>query len=157
VAANGSTASQPRPTIAAAIIADAGKVVLVERRVSEGQPSWQFPAGAVEEGEAVEVAAVREAREEIGLIIEAEVLGERVHVAAGRTMVDVACRVVEGNASITDEEELSEFAWSSLASLPTCVPHGLSEPVQRHLDSILANCPAIPVPDRRGRLATPRA
>lgn len=156
MAANGSTASQPQPTIAAAIIADARKVVLVKRRASEGQSTWQFPAGAVEEGEAVEGAAVRKAREEIGLIIEAEVLGERVHVAVGRTMVDVACRVVEGNASITDEEQLSEFAWSNLASLPTCVPPGLFEPAQRHLDSILANCPTLPVPDRRG-LATPRA
>jgi 8-oxo-dGTP diphosphatase len=140
VTVNGNTVSQPQPTIAAAIITDAGKVLLVKRRVSEGQLSWQFPAGAVEEGEAVEGAAVREAREETGLIVEAQkVLGERVHPATGRTMVYVACRVVEGVARVTDEEELSEFAWSSLASLPSYVPHGLFEPVQRHLDSILAD------------------
>jgi 8-oxo-dGTP diphosphatase len=140
VTANGNTASQQQPTIAAAIITDAGKVLLVKRRVSEGQLSWQFPAGAVEEGEAVERAAVREAREETGMIVEAQkVLGERVHPATGRTMVYVACRVVEGVASVTDDEELSEFAWSSLASLPGYVPHGLFEPVQRHLDSVLAD------------------
>jgi 8-oxo-dGTP diphosphatase len=130
----------PEPTIAAAIIAHNGKVLLVKRRVSEGQLLWQFPAGAVEEDEAVEVAAVREAREETGLIVEAEkVLGERVHPATGRAMVYVACRVVEGNASVTDEDELSEFAWVTLASLPNYVPHGLFGPVQQHLDSILAD------------------
>jgi 8-oxo-dGTP diphosphatase len=140
VTANGSTVNQRQPTIAAAIITDAGKVLLVKRRVSEGQLSWQFPAGAVEEGETVEVAAAREAREETGLIVEAEkILGERVHPATGRNMVYVACRVVEGNASVGDEEELSEFAWSSLADLPGYVPHGLFEPVQRHLDSILTD------------------
>lgn len=138
--ASGNTASQRQPTIAAAIITDAGKVLLVKRRVSEGQLSWQFPAGAVEEGETVEAAAVREVREETGLIVETEkILGERVHPATGRNMVYVACRVVEGNASVTDEEELSELAWSSLAGLPSYVPHGLFEPVQRHLGSLLAD------------------
>jgi 8-oxo-dGTP diphosphatase len=94
----------------------------------------------VEEGEAVELAAVREAREETGMIVEAEkVLGERVHPATGRAMVYVACRVVEGNVSVNDQEELSEFAWVTLASLPIYVPHGLFEPVQQHLDSVLAD------------------
>jgi 8-oxo-dGTP diphosphatase len=138
---NGSTATDElQPAIAAAIIAHDGKVLLVKRRVREGQLSWQFPAGAVEEGEAVEMAAMREAREETNLIVEAEkVLGERVHPATGRVMVYVACRVVEGNASVTDQEELSEFAWVTLARLPDYVPHGLFEPVQLHLDSILAD------------------
>ncbi len=137
---NGSAESEPQPVIAAAIIAHEGKVLLVKRRVSEGQLSWQFPAGAVEDNESVDAAAVREAREETGLIVEAEkVLGERVHPATGRTMFYVACHVVEGNARVGDEEELSEFTWSGLASLPDYVPYGLFEPVQRHLDSVLVD------------------
>jgi 8-oxo-dGTP diphosphatase len=132
--------TEAQPAIAAAIIAQDGKVLLVKRRISEGKLSWQFPAGAVEDGETVDAAAVREAREETGLIVEADkVLGERVHPATGRTMVYVACNVVEGSAHVGDEDELSEFAWSNLASLPEYVPYGLWEPVQQHLDSVLAD------------------
>ena len=41
-----------RPGIAAAIVVHEGRVLMVRRRVSEGQLSWQFPAGEVEPGEA---------------------------------------------------------------------------------------------------------
>lgn len=56
-----------RPGIAAAIVVHDGRVLMVRRRVSEGQLSWQFPAGEVEPGEAREDAAVRETQEETGL------------------------------------------------------------------------------------------
>lgn len=39
---------------------------MVRRRVSEGQLSWQFPAGEVEPGEEREAAAVREPRRRQG-------------------------------------------------------------------------------------------
>ena len=49
-----------RPAIAAAVIINDGQVLLVRRRVKEGELSWQFPAGQVEPGETGEQAAVRE-------------------------------------------------------------------------------------------------
>jgi 8-oxo-dGTP diphosphatase len=58
------TPGSEEQAIAAAIIARGGSVLLVKRRASEGKLSWQFPAGAIEEGESPEDAAVREAREE---------------------------------------------------------------------------------------------
>lgn len=67
-----------RPGIAAAIVVHEGRVLMVRRRVSEGQLSWQFPASEVEPGEAREAAAVRETQEETGLTVEAiQLLGER--------------------------------------------------------------------------------
>ena len=130
-----------QPAIAAAIITHGRKVLLVKRRVSEGQLSWQFPAGAIEKDESAETAAVREAREETGLIVEAgSLLGERTHPSTGRVMVYVACRVVVGHADayVGDTEELSDLAWSSLDDLADYVPHGLFEPVQQHLNITLA-------------------
>ena len=56
----------PRPTIAAAVIVQGGRFLLVQRAVSEGSLSWQFPAGEVEIGETPEDAAVRETAEEAG-------------------------------------------------------------------------------------------
>ena len=59
-----------------ALIIDDGRVALVRR----GQPpllgEWSIPGGVLEVGETWAAAAVREAREETGLIVEAgELLG----------------------------------------------------------------------------------
>lgn len=127
-----------QPPIAAAVIVHDGKVLLVERRVKEGSLSWQFPAGAVERGESAGQAAIRETQEETGLTVsEVKVIGERVHPNTGRTMIYVACEVVEGNASVVDDDELVNFAWARQAELSRYVPHGFFEPVQEHLTSTL--------------------
>lgn len=131
--------SQPttdeRPAIAAAVIINDGHVLMVRRRVKEGQLSWQFPAGEVEAGESGEEAAVREAQEETGLTVRAtKDLGERVHPNTGRTMLYVACEVIDGTAYVADEEELAEVAWCDRATLTAHVPYPFYGPVQEHLD-----------------------
>jgi 8-oxo-dGTP diphosphatase len=111
---------------------------MVRRRVREGALSWQFPAGAVESGESDEAAAVRETREETGLIVNAvRLLGERVHPQTGRRVAYTVCDVVSGTARVADGEELAELAWVAHAELPAYVPHGVFEPVREHLDSAL--------------------
>jgi 8-oxo-dGTP diphosphatase len=132
--------SPPAPPIAAAVIVKNGRVLLVQRRVKEGSLSWQFPAGAVEEGESASEAAVRETREETGLTVAAsKILGERVHPATGRTMIYVACDVLNGEARVTDEYELADFAWSEGGRLAEYVPYGFYDPVQQHLDQVLSS------------------
>jgi len=128
-----------RPAIAAAIIVQDGRVLMVRRRVSEGELSWQFPAGAVEPDESNEDAAVRETREEVGLVVSsAKTLGERVHPNTGRTMVYVACDVVEGTASVVDDDELDAVDWCDAAKLAEYVPYPLYAPVQEYLSASLA-------------------
>lgn len=135
---NPPTAEDPRPPIAAAVIVDGGRVLLVRRRVEEGSLSWQFPAGEVEEGESAADAAAREAREETGLTVtESKMLGERLHPNTGRIMIYVACDVVGGTARITDDDELVELAWSNHEKLTEYVPHPFHPPVQAYLDSAL--------------------
>lgn len=127
-----------RPGIAAAIVIHENRVLMVRRRVSEGQLSWQFPAGEVEPGEAREDAAVRETKEETGLDVAAvKFLGERVHPKTGRLMSYTACAVVGGTAYVADTDELAELAWVALADIPNYVPYGLFEPVQQHLGAAL--------------------
>lgn len=124
--------------IAAAIIVKDGQVLMVRRRVKEGQLSWQFPAGEVEPGESGEEAAVRETREEVGLTVAAiEPLGERVHPATGRTMVYVACEVVDGTPYVADEDELAEVEWCDRGKLVEHVPYPLFGPVQEYVDANL--------------------
>jgi 8-oxo-dGTP diphosphatase len=113
-----------RPGIAAAIVVHEGRVLMVRRRVSEGQLSWQFPAGEVEPGEAREDAAVRKTKEETGLDVTAfKLLGERIHPATGRLMSYTACESVGGTAHVADTDELAELAWVTLAEIPQYVPH----------------------------------
>ncbi|GAA2266840.1 hypothetical protein GCM10010430_59920 [Kitasatospora cystarginea] len=126
------------PGIAAAIVVQDGRVLMVQRRVKEGELSWQFPAGEVEPGETAEEAAVRETAEEVGLRVKVvQRLGERVHPKTGRHMSYTACEVMSGDAAVVDTDELAELAWVLHAEIPEYVPYGLFEPVQAYLDATL--------------------
>jgi 8-oxo-dGTP diphosphatase len=132
------TTETKKPTISAAIIVHDGRVLMVRRRISEGELSWQFPAGAVEAGETVEEAAVRETLEETGLSVEAvKLIGDRVHPKSKRFMSYTAAKVVSGEAHVADTDELDAIAWVALAEIPEYVPYGLFGPVQEYLDEVL--------------------
>lgn len=127
-----------RPAIAAAIVVRDGAVLMVRRRMKEGELSWQFPAGEIEAGETAQDAAVREAAEETGLTVRAaKLLGERVHPKTQRLMSYVACDAVSGTAHVADTDELAELTWAAHADLPRYVPYGLFAPVQEYLDAQL--------------------
>lgn len=127
-----------KPGISAAIIVDGGKVLMVRRRISEGELMWQFPAGAIEPGEAATEAAVRETSEETGLTVKAiRLLGERVHPKTGRLMSYTACEPVAGEAHVADDDELDAVAWVAHPEIADYVPYGLFEPVQEYLDGVL--------------------
>ncbi|MGX4733133.1 NUDIX hydrolase [Kitasatospora griseola] len=127
-----------KPGIAAAIVVQDGRVLMVQRRIAEGELSWQFPAGEIEAGETPQEAAVRETAEEVGLTVKAVgLLGERVHPKTGRQMSYTACEVVSGTATVVDTEELAELAWITHEQITEFVPYGLFEPVQAYLDDRL--------------------
>lgn len=130
------------PAIAAAVIAEGGRVLLVRRRVPEGALVWQFPAGKVEPGETPEQAAVRETLEEVGLDVTAvKSLGERIHPANRRRIVYMVCDVVAGTAHAADVDEIAEVEWCGRARVAELVPFPFYGPVQDYLDDALDQPP----------------
>ncbi|MFF3848696.1 NUDIX domain-containing protein [Streptomyces sp. NPDC002328] len=130
--------SQGKAAVAAAVIVQEGRVLLVRRRVAEGALSWQFPAGKIEPEETPGEAAARETEEETGLLVTPQrALGQRVHPMTGKKIHYVACRPVGGEAIIASEGEVAGLTWAAHSEIPQYVPYGLFDPVQDYLDEAL--------------------
>ena len=108
-----------------AIIIEPPCVLLVKRAHPPIQGQWSIPGGVLEVGELVREAAVREAREETGLIVEAgELLGvfDRVLRDAERrvqyhyVLIDFLCRLVGGELRAASDAE--QVRWFTLGELP---------------------------------------
>ena len=110
-----------------AIIIEDARVLLVKRAHPPMQAQWSIPGGVLEVGELVREAAVREAREETGLIVDpGDLLGvyDRVlHHADGRVqyhyvLIDFLCRRVGGELqAASDAAEVRWFAREELPAL----------------------------------------
>lgn len=129
------TTPEPQPVVAAIVTSDLG--VLVGRR-NDGHPLWTFIAGEIEPGESPADAAIREVKEESGLVVAySHILGRRVHPKTGRTMIYLACTPTEGTAvHVGDPDELAEVRWIGLAEADELLP-GLFAPVREHLAKTL--------------------
>ena len=112
----------PKVAVATIITDHNGHVLLVRRAIEPGYGKWVFPGGYVDRGEAVEVAAVREAREESGMDVRLERL-LNVYSYPGRAPVIIVYEAsVIGGCLACDDEGLearffepSEIPWDELA------------------------------------------
>ncbi|MGC5033101.1 NUDIX hydrolase [Micromonospora sp. DT229] len=126
------TTPEPSPVVAAIVTSPLG--VLAGRR-HDSKPPWTFIAGEIEPGESPADAAVREVKEETGLLVTAgeREIGRRVHPKTGRTMIYLACQPAgKLDVVVGDEDELAEVRWLSLAEAVELLP-GMFEPVAAHL------------------------
>ena len=108
-----------------AIIIEGNRVVLVKRAHPPLQAEWSIPGGVLEVGELVREAAVREALEETGLVVETgELLGvfDRVlrnpekRVQYHYVLIDFLCRRVAGELSAASDA--AEVRWFTREELP---------------------------------------
>jgi 8-oxo-dGTP diphosphatase len=101
------------------------RVVLVKRAHPPLEGKWSIPGGVLEVGELVREAAIREAREETGLIVEpGELLGVYDRIlrnAEGRVqyhyvLIDFLCRVVGGELHAAGDA--ADARWFTREELP---------------------------------------
>jgi 8-oxo-dGTP diphosphatase len=124
-------------TVAVAVIVAGGRVLLVQAPAPQGGLCWQFPGQAVEPGQSVEEAAVREASQKTGLAYAArKVLGGRVHPQTGDRLLYVACDLVS-RPSAGEARGSPGVAWSTASELSRYLPGGICPGVQPYLDTVL--------------------
>jgi 8-oxo-dGTP diphosphatase len=108
-----------------AVIIEESRVLLVKRAHPPLQAQWSIPGGVLEVGELVREAAVREAQEETGLLVEPrDLLGvyDRILLHADRrvqyhyVLIDFLCRRVGGELEAADDA--AEVRWFSREELP---------------------------------------
>jgi 8-oxo-dGTP diphosphatase len=107
------------PKLAVAVlIARDGRILLGKRGPGTREPGkWSFPAGFVERGERVEVAAAREAREETGLQVEIGTLVGLYSSDGDPVVLAVySSRVIAGEPCAADD--LTELGWFPFSDLP---------------------------------------
>jgi 8-oxo-dGTP diphosphatase len=98
------------------VIVDEGKIVLIKRGNDPGRGKWSIPGGHLELGETLEVAVIREAKEETLLTVDNPTLvdvvdqidfDEQGKVKYHYVIVDYLVHVVGGDiAAASDAEEL---------------------------------------------------
>lgn len=133
-----------------AIIVDNNRVVLIKRGHAPAAEEWSIPGGTMKVGETVREAAVREAREETGLIVEpGELLGVFDRLLCdpdGRTrfhyvLVDFQCTRISGELKAGgDAAEARWFTAEEVAKLP--LPEDTAEVIRRGFKKGLSRaCP----------------
>jgi ADP-ribose pyrophosphatase YjhB (NUDIX family) len=108
-----------------AIIIEESRVLLVKRAHPPLQAQWSIPGGVLEVGELIREAAIREAREETGLIVQPrELLGvyDRVlrdaeqRVQYHYVLIDFLCRRTGGE--LLAASDAAEVCWFTRDQLP---------------------------------------
>jgi 8-oxo-dGTP pyrophosphatase MutT (NUDIX family) len=109
-------AHEPNPyergkEVAVAIVVKDGMVLLV-RRIDDGEPMWQFPAGQLKPNRDAFSTAVREVKEETGIDCSIVMkIGERKHPDSGVYVYYFHAEWTAGEAANGDPEENDKVEW----------------------------------------------
>jgi 8-oxo-dGTP diphosphatase len=107
----------PKLAVGTIIADEHNRIVLVRRAIEPGYGKWVFPGGYVDRGEEVKLAAVREAREEVGLDIR---LGRLLDIYSypGRAPVIVVYTATMTGGCLACDDEGLEARFFDPATIP---------------------------------------
>lgn len=122
----------------AAVIENAGRLLVLRRQGSHGAGTWALPGGHQELGEAPAETAVRETFEETGITVEVtQPLGftddQMLEVGKHYVTLFMQCRWLGGEPKILEPEKASAVAWFSPAELRS-MGDEVFGPLRRFLD-----------------------
>jgi ADP-ribose pyrophosphatase YjhB (NUDIX family) len=112
----------PRLVVTTVPVTDDGRIVLLRRGIEPGRGSWAQPGGFLEVDETVTEAAVRETREETGLVVRpGEIIGFYTRLEAAVVVVAFEARVIGGEPRLNPEAleiqtfEPESIPWAGIA------------------------------------------
>ncbi|MBG9654090.1 NUDIX hydrolase [Cytobacillus firmus] len=117
-----------RVDVASALINDENGNILLVKNIKDDSFYWGPPGGAVEKGETLEQAVIREVREETGFNIEVTGLNsirevfftEKEHHAL---IVTFFAKIIDGQINIIDpDNEISEVKWVDYQTAKELMP-----------------------------------
>lgn len=113
---------RPQGKGAAVIIEDGDKVLLVRHTYGK-RKEWFFPGGGIKRSEDPIDAAIREAREEVGLDLKVQFLGQVSGVENWRKITDTYYHApFSRGVVVIDKKEIAEYGWWPKESLPKLSP-----------------------------------
>ena len=120
--------------VSCGIVNKEDKILMVKRAKKEGELSWVFPGGKIEDGETSEEACTREVYEETGLKVSIlGLIGERVHPNTGIKIYYYLCQYESGEIEIFDENEILEIAFKTKEEFERDVKTDVFEPVKKYI------------------------
>ncbi|MBR9689708.1 MAG: NUDIX hydrolase [Candidatus Altiarchaeota archaeon] len=103
-----------------AVIVKNGKILLIKRAFEPFKGMWALPGGRLDDGETVERAAIREAKEETGFDIQLKyligVFSEPKRDPRGAMSIAFSAIVTGGE--ITPNKEAQDISWFPITDLP---------------------------------------
>jgi ADP-ribose pyrophosphatase YjhB (NUDIX family) len=121
------------PSAAAALIFDNADHILLIREGS-GRKRYGLPGGVIESGESPRTATVREAHEELGLLVDPTELVAVYHLRTDRgegMRYFFRCDILEGEPTVGDTGEIAGFVWAETDRLPspltTTAPYAIAD------------------------------
>ncbi len=124
---------KPIKAVYALITDEAYSEILMVKNVDNGQ--WSLPGGAVKENEFLDIATIREAKEETGYDIKVHGI-VAVNEAVLLKVNEHACfftfraEIIGGTCEISRPEEISEIKWIGIGEASELMPyykHGLKD------------------------------
>jgi 8-oxo-dGTP diphosphatase len=111
------------------------RVLMVERRISEGALTWQFPAGTIKPGHSEEETIIKEIKEETGISCKARRrLGRRIHPDTNVICYYWVVDYLDGCLVNGDCDENKSVCWVDLAEYSNKVSSNLFNPIKQYLE-----------------------